>query len=143
TSSALTPLRCLARAGVRCERIALAAPTGRAAQRLTDAIRTGLARLPAGWQDGDDGPLHDLTANTLHHLLRYHPGRGAFGRHGENPIPADVVIVDECSMVGLVLMAQLLQALRPDTKLILLGDKDQLPSVEAGAVLASLVSADG
>ena len=57
----------------------------------------------------------------------------------ENPIPADVVIVDEVSMVGLTLMTQLLQALEPGAKLILLGDKDQLPSVDAGAVLAGLV----
>jgi exodeoxyribonuclease V alpha subunit len=140
TSIVLTLVRCLVRAGYRPDRIALAAPTGRAAQRLTDALRGGLSRLPAGWRDGADGPLESLTAHTVHHLLRYRPTRGTFAHHSENPLPADVVIVDEVSMVGLVLMAQLLQALRPDTKLVLLGDKDQLPSVDAGAVLASLVA---
>ena len=69
----------------------------------------------------------------------YSPTRGIFRRHAENPLAADVVIVDEVSMVGDVLMAQLLQAVGPQCKLILLGDKDQLPSVEAGAVLAGLV----
>src|SRR5262249_42616898 len=66
TSIVLTLVRCLVRAGYAPERIALAAPTGRAAQRLTDALRAGLSRLPAGWQDGADGPLHGLTAHTLH-----------------------------------------------------------------------------
>jgi exodeoxyribonuclease V alpha subunit len=119
-----TFLACLIRAGINAERIALAAPTGRAAQRLTDAIRAE----PGG-----------LSATTLHQLLGYRPARNTFSRHRENPIDADVVIVDEASMVGLVLMSQLLQALKPKARLVLLGDKDQLPSVDAGAVLASLV----
>ncbi len=140
TSIVLTLLRCLLRCGYRPERIALAAPTGRAAQRLGDAVLGGLEALPSAHEDGaPDHALRDLTACTLHQLLAYRPSRNLFGRHAENPIPADVVIVDEVSMVGLVLMAQLLHALEPSAKLILLGDKDQLPSVEAGAVLASLV----
>src|SRR5262249_33446027 len=117
----------------------LAAPTGRAAQRLTGAVRGGLTSLPTGWQDSADAALENVSAGTLHQLLRYNPARDRFGHHSENPIPADVVIVDEVSMVGVVLMARLLQALRPGTRLVLLGDKDQLPSVEAGAVLSSLV----
>lgn len=142
TSIVLTLLRCLVRCGIRPERIALAAPTGRAAQRLGDALRSGLARLP-GANDAvsPDACLGSLSPTTLHQLLAYRPTRNTFGRHAENPIAADVVIVDEVSMVGLVLMSQLLQALEPGAKLILLGDKDQLPSVEAGAVLASLVPA--
>ena len=140
TSIVLTLLRCLVRGGMDPARIALAAPTGRAAQRLTDALRTGLARLPSANDPASpDVRLRDLAATTLHQLLGYRPTRNIFTRHNENPIPADVVIVDEVSMVGLVLMAQLFQALGPKTKLILLGDKDQLPSVEAGAVLANLV----
>jgi exodeoxyribonuclease V alpha subunit len=135
TSIVLTLLRCLVRAGFTPERIALAAPTGRAAQRLTDSLRAGAQRLdtPA------DAPLRDIAASTLHHLLGYRPRRNQFTRHRENPVPADIVIIDEVSMVGLVMMAQLLDALDPKTKLILLGDKDQLPSVDAGAVLAHLV----
>jgi exodeoxyribonuclease V alpha subunit len=140
TSIVLTLLRCLVRCGLHPERIALAAPTGRAAQRLSDALRTGLTGLPtAPADDSPDAALHSLTAGTLHQLLAYRPSRNLFGRHAENPIPADVVIVDEASMVGLVLMSQLLQALESGARLILLGDKDQLPSVEAGAVLAALV----
>jgi len=137
TSIVLTLLRCLVRNGCSAERIALAAPTGRAAQRLTDAVRTGLAGLEQG--EDKDETLAKLTASTLHRLLHYHPTRGTFGRHSENTVPADVIVVDEVSMVGVVLMSQLLQATASDTKLILLGDKDQLPSVEAGAVLANLV----
>jgi exodeoxyribonuclease V alpha subunit len=136
TSIVLTLLRCLVRQGVAPERIALAAPTGRAAQRLGDALRLGLARLSTA----ADASLRTVTAGTLHQLLGYRPNRNLFTRHSENPIPADVVVVDEVSMVGLVLMAQLFQALAVGTRLVLLGDKDQLPSVDAGAVLASLVA---
>ncbi len=144
TSIVFTLLRCLVRAGVAPDRILLAAPTGRAAQRLTDAVRGGLANLgdAAGPDPNPDAPLRQLSAGTLHHLLGFHPGLGSFRHHIENPLAADVVIVDEVSMVGLVMMAQLLQATEPTTKLILLGDKDQLPSVEAGAVLANLAPAD-
>lgn len=137
TSIVLSLLRCLLRLGIPAERIALAAPTGRAAQRLTDAIHVGPAT------DGSpDALLKDLAASTLHQLLGYHPSRGTFRHHVENPLPADVIIVDEVSMVGVTLMSQLLQATDPATKVILLGDKDQLPSVEAGAVLAALVPSD-
>jgi exodeoxyribonuclease V alpha subunit len=138
TSIVLTLLRCLVREGIPVDRIALAAPTGRAAQRLTDALRSGLDRLKAD-DSSPDAKLRNLAASTLHSLLGYRPTRNLFARHKENPIPADVVIVDEASMVGLVLMSQLLQATAPTTKLILLGDKNQLPSVDAGAVLGSLV----
>ena len=136
TSIVLTLLRCLVRLGYAPERIALAAPTGRAAQRLSDALRLGLGRLTTE----ADTRLRTVSAGTLHQLLGYRPNRNLFTRHTENPIPADVVVVDEVSMVGLVLMAQLFQALAPGTRLVLLGDKDQLPSVDAGAVLASLVA---
>jgi len=135
TSIVLTLLRCLIRAGVTPDRIALAAPTGRAAQRLTDSLRAGVQRLDSL----ADAPLREIAAGTLHHLLGYRPHRNLFTRHRENPIPADIVIIDEVSMVGLVMMSQLLDALAPNTKLILLGDKDQLPSVDAGAVLGQLV----
>src|SRR5262249_53881665 len=142
TSIVFTLLRCLVRCGVAPERIALAAPTGRAAQRLSDAIHSGLDNLKTAPTDASpDAPLRNIAAHTLHHLLRYRPTRGTFRHHAENPLPAEVVIVDEVSMVGLVLLARLFQALAPSTKVILLGDKDQLPSVDAGAVLANLVPA--
>jgi exodeoxyribonuclease V alpha subunit len=133
TSIVLSLLRCLIRIGMDPERIALAAPTGRAAQRLTDAVHA----VPA-----QEAQLAGLTASTLHQLLGYNPSRGTFRHHVENPVPAYVIIVDEVSMVGLTLMSQLLQATDPAAKLILLGDKDQLPSVEAGAVLSNLVPSD-
>lgn len=142
TSIVFSLLRCLVRSGVKPERIILTAPTGRAAQRLTDAVRAGLDNLGPAGQTGPDATLAGLGAATLHHVLGFHPALGTFRQHVENPLDADVVIVDEVSMVGLVLMAQLLAATDPATKLVLLGDKDQLPSVEAGAVLANLAPAD-
>ncbi len=138
TSVVLTMLRCLVRLGVAADRIALAAPTGRAAQRLTDAIRGGIESL-AGEVAETDRSLAGRGAATLHSLLEYHPGRHLYRRHEENPIAADVVLVDEVSMVSVDQMASLLRALEPTAQLILLGDKDQLPSVEAGAVLGQLV----
>lgn len=141
TSIVVALLRELVQRGCAPERIALAAPTGRAAQRLTDAIRHGLSGLPENCSLAEQ-QLKLLEAHTLHHLLRYSPSRGNFMCHAENPVPADVVIVDEASMVGIGLMAQLLQATRPETRLIILGDKDQLPSVDAGAVLASLLEGE-
>ncbi|MFL5240845.1 MAG: exodeoxyribonuclease V subunit alpha [Gemmataceae bacterium] len=144
TSIIFTLLRCLLRSGIAPDRIALAAPTGLAAQRLTDAIRRGFAGLPGlGNEAGPVASLKDIRAQTLHRLLQYQPSLGLFRHHAENPLPFDVVIVDEVSMIGLVLMAQLFAAVAPQTKLILLGDKDQLPSVEAGALLAHLAPADG
>jgi exodeoxyribonuclease V alpha subunit len=137
-------LRCLLRCGIAPGRIALAAPTGRAAQRLGDALREGLAGLDdAAREAGPDAALQELSARTLHQLLRYQPSGGVFRHHTENPVPADVVVIDEASMVDVVLMARLLEAVAPGTRLVLLGDPDQLPSVEAGALLAHLVPADG
>jgi exodeoxyribonuclease V alpha subunit len=142
TSIVFSLLRCLVRAGIKPERILLAAPTGRAAQRLTDALRAGLENLGPAGQTGPDVALAGLSAATLHHVLGFHPSLGTFRHHVENPLDAEVVIVDEVSMVGLVLMAQLLTATDAATKLVFLGDKDQLPSVEAGAVLANLAPAE-
>ncbi|MCI0641201.1 MAG: AAA family ATPase [Gemmataceae bacterium] len=142
TSIVVNILRCLVRAGLRPENIALAAPTGRAAQRLADTIRGGLETLGPLPAESPDALLQTLSAQTLHKLLDYQPSRDLYRRHAENPISADVVIVDEVSMAGLLLLSKLVQALRPHTKLILLGDKDQLPSVDAGAVLAALIPDD-
>jgi exodeoxyribonuclease V alpha subunit len=142
TSIVLTVLRCLARVpGFQSQRVALAAPTGRAAQRLNDSIRQGVETLSAPIAETDAAIL-SIEAQTLHRLLGYSPDRGAFRHHCENPLAADFVIVDEVSMVGLELMSRLFQALRPDARVLLLGDKDQLPSVDAGAVLANLTATD-
>ncbi|GGK38061.1 exodeoxyribonuclease V subunit alpha [Nocardia camponoti] len=112
-------------------RIALAAPTGKAAARLQEAVREQAAEVG----------LPELTASTLHRLLGWQRGRGTrFKHHEHNRLPYDVVVVDETSMVSLTMMSHLFAALRPDTRLVLVGDPDQLASVDAGAVLADLVA---
>ncbi|MCX7290621.1 exodeoxyribonuclease V subunit alpha [Janthinobacterium sp.] len=125
-------------------RIALAAPTGKAAARLKQSIDKALEGLAAKAARGDQGlPLLELArrmgaARTLHSLLGARPDTRAFAHHAGNPLEVDVLIVDEASMVHLEMMASVLDALPPTAVLILLGDKDQLASVEAGAVLGDL-----
>jgi exodeoxyribonuclease V alpha subunit len=123
------------------QRIALAAPTGKAAARLKQSIDKALGELAD--KVGSTLPLRELTlrmgaARTLHSLLGARPDTRAFAHHRGNPLDVDVLIVDEASMVHLEMMASLLDALPPGATLILLGDKDQLASVEAGAVLGDL-----
>lgn len=122
-------------------RVALAAPTGKAAARLKQAIDGALEKL----EEGLDGalPLRALAermggARTLHSLLGARPDTRAFRHNAANPLDVDVLIVDEASMVHLEMMAALLEALPPTARLVLLGDKDQLASVEAGSVLGDL-----
>jgi exodeoxyribonuclease V alpha subunit len=118
-------------------RVALAAPTGKAAARLQAAVQDEAGTFSAP----DRHDLPTLSASTLHRLLGWVPGRGTRFRHNrDNRLPFDVVVIDETSMVSLTMMARLLEALRPDARLILVGDPDQLASVEAGAVLADLVA---
>ena len=122
--------------GGRGLRIALAAPTGKAAARLLEAVRTEVAAL----EPADRQRLPELMATTLHRLLGSRPDTSSrFRHHRDNRLPHDVIVVDETSMVSLTMMARLLEAVRPDARLILVGDPDQLASVEAGAVLADLV----
>ncbi|HET7387302.1 MAG TPA: exodeoxyribonuclease V subunit alpha [Nocardioidaceae bacterium] len=118
-------------------RVALTAPTGKAAARLEEAVREATAEL----HPEDRDRLGTLTASTLHRLLGYrHENRTRFRHHRGNRLPHDVVVVDETSMVSLTMMARLVEAVRPDARLILVGDPDQLASVDAGAVLADLVA---
>jgi len=126
------------------QRVALAAPTGKAAARLKQSIDKALNELAD--RVGGDLPLRELTARmgaarTLHSLLGARPDTRAFAHHRGNPLDVDVLIVDEASMVHLEMMASLLDALPVGATLILLGDKDQLASVEAGAVLGDLCHA--
>jgi len=117
-------------------RIAMAAPTGKAAARLTEAVTAEVARLDSP----DRKRLAGLEATTLHRLLGSRPDTSVrFRHHRGNRLPHDLIVVDETSMVSLTMMARLLEAVRPDARLILVGDPDQLASVEAGAVLADLV----
>ena len=123
------------------QRIALAAPTGKAAARLKQSIDKALGDLAD--RVGGALPLRELTtrmgaARTLHSLLGARPDTRSFAHHRGNPLDVDVLIVDEASMVHLEMMASLLDALPAGATLILLGDKDQLASVEAGAVLGDL-----
>ncbi|MCW2786342.1 MAG: helicase/exodeoxyribonuclease alpha subunit [Marmoricola sp.] len=121
----------------RPPRVALAAPTGKASARLGESV----AREAATLDPVDQARLAGLTASTLHRLLGWRPDSSTrFRHHRTNPLPYDLVVVDEVSMVSLAQMARLLEAVRPTTRLVLVGDPDQLASVEAGAVLADLVN---
>ena len=123
-------------AGRPALRIALAAPTGKAAARLLEAVQAEVGTLDAA----DLDRLPELRATTLHRLLGSRPDTSSRFRHDrDNRLPHDVIVVDETSMVSLTMMARLLEAVRPDSRLLLVGDPDQLASVEAGAVLADLV----
>ncbi len=122
--------------------ILLLAPTGKAASRLTESIVQGLERLPAGILDETRRAAIPERAQTIHRALGLHPDRPHKPRHhAGNQLPADIVVVDETSMVDLPLMARLFDAVRSDARLVLLGDSDQLASVDAGAVLRDLVEA--
>jgi exodeoxyribonuclease V alpha subunit len=117
-------------------RVELLAPTGKAAQRLGEAIRNYLASFSV-----DPAVVASIpsTAKTIHRALAYQPRTPTrFRHHRENPLPADMVVVDEASMVDLALMAKLVDAVRADARLVLIGDKDQLASVEAGSILADV-----
>ena len=116
-------------------RIALAAPTGKAAARLEEAINNGKQMLSV------TDPIKEAIvaeASTIHRLLGTVPGSPYFRHNAGNPLPVDTVIIDEASMVDLALMSKLVQAVPPNGRLILLGDRDQLASVEAGAVLGDI-----
>jgi len=120
--------------------IRLAAPTGKAAARMMESIRTGLASLADG--ESLRTRLPD-KASTLHRLLGLHGSTVMPRHHRDNPLAADVVIVDEASMIDLPMMAKLADALPDHGRLILLGDRYQLASVESGSVLSELCSAAG
>ena len=124
--------------------VALAAPTGKAAARLAEAVHDEAAALDAA--EPVRALLRSLQASTLHRLLGWRPGsHSRFRHHRANTLPHDVVVVDETSMISLSLMARLVEAVRPGARLILVGDPGQLTSIEAGAVLGDVVgpAADG
>jgi len=150
TSVVLAIVRTLARLGTPPEKIALAAPTGKAAWRMREAIERGLDALEVAAPTDRDLRERLPEPATLHRLLGYQPGADRFLHHRNNPLEASVVIVDESSMVDLALMDRLVGAIRqpgpdaadaPGGRLVLLGDAHQLPSVSAGAVFRDLLPA--
>ncbi len=119
----------------RHTRAALAAPTGKAAVRLQEAVQGAVDSLPCAPAVKQCIPTE---AQTLHRLLQSLPGTPYFRHNAGNPLPYDVLVVDESSMADLPLMAKLVDSMLRDARLILLGDRDQLSSVEAGAVLGDI-----
>ncbi len=118
--------------------ISMAAPTGKAAGRMQEAVQAAVGTLSPELQ-----PLMPNTAVTLHRLLGVKYGSIYFRHNHQQPLSADVVVMDEASMIDLAMMAKLLDALKPTARLILLGDRDQLASVEAGSVLGDICSMQG
>jgi len=116
-------------------RVALAAPTGKAAARLTESIRLKLDDLARNAEERAKAPT---DAKTLHRLLAYSPDTDRYRRNASDPLDDDLVIVDEASMVDVLMLDALLRALKPGARLMLVGDHQQLPSVDAGDVLGTL-----
>jgi exodeoxyribonuclease V alpha subunit len=142
TSIVASLLRVLARVGnPPLESIALASPTGKAADRMRLSIEGHLQAIADPGQA--DSRLAEACppSSTLHRLLGYSPGQDRFWHNEHNPLAEQLVIVDESSMIDLAMMDRLLRAMRPEARLILLGDADQLPSIDAGAVLRDLCQA--
>jgi exodeoxyribonuclease V alpha subunit len=139
TSIVIAILRLMARLGIDARSIALAAPTGKAANRMSECLARALAASTA--DDETDRVLSEarLEPSTLHRLLGYSPESQRFRHHRNDPLDARVVIVDEGSMLDLTLMERLTGAIGVGARLIILGDADQLPSVAAGAVFRELI----
>lgn len=135
TTTVVNVLACLIEQQPGC-RIVLAAPTGKAAARMMEAVSARASTLPEAVRD-----LLPVEAQTIHRLLGVTPRGDGFRHHAGNRLPIDVLIVDEASMLDLALAAHLLEAVPDEARIVLLGDKDQLAAVEAGAVFAE-VSAD-
>ena len=118
-------------------RIALCAPTGKAQARMLESIRDEVQKALLCDQEVKSR-IAELPASTIHRLLKYNHHNGKFGANAESPLEIDVLIADEASMVSLPMMVRLMRAVPKDSKIILLGDADQLASVETGAVLADI-----
>ncbi|MEO7916802.1 MAG: exodeoxyribonuclease V subunit alpha, partial [Dokdonella sp.] len=148
TTTVLRMLLMLQRRAGRTLSIQAAAPTGKAAQRLVQSLRAGkrafLAQatqpLPEDWPEYLEC-IPDQEAVTVHRLLGFQPWRNAFRNNRRHPIAAEVVVIDEASMIDLAMLRALLDAVRPDALLILVGDADQLTSVATGSVLMDMVGA--
>ncbi len=117
-------------------KVALSAPTGKASQRMNESLQGAKEKLPV--DDQVKQRFEEITPSTIHRLLGSKKDSIYFRHNAENQLPYDVIIVDESSMVDLPMMAKLVQAVNKKSRLILLGDKDQLASVEAGSVFGDL-----
>jgi len=115
-------------------KVALAAPTGKAAVRMAESLKKASSAMPASVSK----KFEELVPGTIHRLLGYKKDSPYFKHNSDNPLNYDVVIVDESSMIDVALFAKLLSAITNDTRLILLGDKEQLASVEAGSLFGDL-----
>ncbi len=120
-------------------RILIAAPTGKAAARIGESIQAAKETLNCSQNVLSAIPAE---AFTIHRMLKTIPGSPYFHHNADNPLEADIVVLDEVSMVDLALMSKLMDALPPDARIILIGDKDQLASVEAGSVLGDICDGD-
>jgi exodeoxyribonuclease V alpha subunit len=131
----------------RLPQLRIAAPTGKAAQRLAESLRQGAERLHGGAQPLASewlphlGAVLAADAATVHRLLGSRGRHGGYGFHAGEPLPADIVVIDEASMLDLGLLRALLAALREDAVLVLVGDADQLTSVGTGSVMMDVVQA--
>ncbi|MCB9604868.1 MAG: exodeoxyribonuclease V subunit alpha [Sandaracinus sp.] len=141
TSIVVSMLRVLVRLGVNPEHVALAAPTGKAADRMRGSITRALEAIED--PSDEDRALRASVpeSQTLHRLLGYSPSTGRWRHHERNPLGQRVILVDESSMIGVALVDRLLRAAAPDARVVLLGDAQQLPSVDAGAVFRDLCAA--
>ncbi len=139
TSIIVAIMRLMVRLGIDPSHILIAAPTGKAAYRMGECIRESLSRIEQS-DDVDRALLEtEIAPATIHRQLGYSIDSGRFRHHRNNPLSAKVVIVDEGSMLDLALMERLTDAIQPGSRLILLGDANQLPSVAAGSVFRDLV----
>lgn len=122
-------------------KIVLAAPTGKASMRMRESLNNSTTAMGHMFTEAIKQKIHELPNSTLHKLLGYKPDSIYFKHDQKNPLEHDVIIIDEASMIDLPMFSKLLNALKPTAKLILLGDKDQLASVEAGSLLGDLCKA--
>ncbi|WP_354624236.1 exodeoxyribonuclease V subunit alpha [Psychromonas sp. MME2] len=127
--------------GGRELQVMLAAPTGKAAARMQESIRANITPLPCG--DEIKQKLQALNASTLHRLLGYKHQSVEFRHHAHNPLALDILVVDESSMIDSTMMSQLLDAIPAHARIILLGDKDQLPPVGPGSPFADICAQYG
>ncbi|RMH87620.1 exodeoxyribonuclease V subunit alpha [Lysobacter pythonis] len=143
TTTVLRLLMALVRVSATPPRIRLAAPTGKAAQRLGESLRAASAAdFPADWHDAL-AEVQAAETGTVHRLLGSRGARGGWSHDADHPLPAEIVVIDEASMLDLALLRGVLAALRPHTHLILVGDADQLDSVGTGSVLQDIVTVLG